>query len=444
MTDDIRTILERFPAILEQVRPLTASQRRSLPEDIFRLSRLLTTERRELVQPYWGNPALVSAYVYYFLPWNMVRLAWLLRLFPLPALPELADAAHAWLVDMGSGPLSLPLALWLARPDLRSAPIRVFAQDSSRQPLALGQRLLQGLAASLGQTAWPVTIHQGPLESATRTASQRRAPGDRLWLVSAANVLNEFCQGRHNGQHRTRQWETDGEDEDSAQAGLEMRLAPLLEQLGAVLQRASGASLLCVEPGTRLGGKIVMQARSLLLAQGLHMLAPCTHGRHCPLERGRSWCHFTFPAQDAPRWLTELSARANLAKDMLSLSPLLATHAGSAGEATPQAGTLAARVVSAPFAVPGLRGRARYACTGRGLVLLEDAAALPSGAVREIVLPADARRDSKSGALIVPAGAPRAKAACPEKRATAARNPRPGAQSTGQKRSRSRQGQRKP
>ena len=72
---DARTALERLPEALHKVWPLNAAHRRSLPEDVAALSRLLTTERRDLRHPYWSSPAFVSAYLYYFLPWNLLRLA---------------------------------------------------------------------------------------------------------------------------------------------------------------------------------------------------------------------------------------------------------------------------------------------------------------------------------------------------------------------------------
>lgn len=79
-----REALERLPEALAKVRPLSAAHRRSLPEDVADLSRLLTTERGALNRPYWSSPAFVSAYLYYFLPWNLLRLTRLLSGLPLP------------------------------------------------------------------------------------------------------------------------------------------------------------------------------------------------------------------------------------------------------------------------------------------------------------------------------------------------------------------------
>ena len=121
-----------------------------------------------------------------------------------------------------------------------------------------------------------------------------------------------------------------------------------------------------------------MRLRALALEGGLAALAPCPHNAACPLlsgQGGRTWCHFTFDSRDAPDWLLRLSTEAGLPKSGLSLAPLLlgpdAENAPVAGQGT----GLPARVLSAPFPVPGLAGRGRYACTAQGLALLEDAEA---------------------------------------------------------------------
>lgn len=141
-----REALERLPEALAKVRPLSAAHRRSLPEDVADLSRLLTTERGALNRPYWSSPAFVSAYLYYFLPWNLLRLTRLLSGLPLPdpgaaVVPE----SEALLLDAGSGPLTLPLALWLARPLWREAPVRVLGPGQRGSAPGIGQGAVQGL-----------------------------------------------------------------------------------------------------------------------------------------------------------------------------------------------------------------------------------------------------------------------------------------------------------
>lgn len=438
-----REALERLPEALAKVRPLSAAHRRSLPEDVADLSRLLTTERGALNRPYWSSPAFVSAYLYYFLPWNLLRLTRLLSGLPLPdpraaVVPE----SEALLLDAGSGPLTLPLALWLARPLWREAPVRVLALDSAAQPLELGKALFRVWGEILGQKTWPVHTARGPLESLARHAAPllcgaqgaarpaERGPGlhrqaaVRPWLISAANVLNELPPGRRSGGRAQEEEEEScalGRPQDERLERLLDALAPLLfcceDSQGRAQAAPDAPILLFVEPGTRLGGITVTRLRALALERGLNVMAPCTHQAACPLLTGkgnRSWCHFTFDGLGAPDWLRRLSADAGLTKSSLSLSPLLLSpepHAKHAPEEpapvlssvteVSERGVQPARVLSAPFAVPGLAGRARYACAAAGLLLLEDAETLASGDALPIRATADAPRDAKSRALVI-------------------------------------------
>ncbi|MBD5647423.1 MAG: hypothetical protein HDQ89_07315 [Desulfovibrio sp.] len=407
--------LARLPEALARVRPLSAAHRRTLPEDIAELSRALTAERAELRRPYWSRPAFVSAYLHYFLPWNLVRLA---RLFRGLSLPPPAGEGPALLLDAGSGPLTVPLALWLARPEWRALPLQVLALDSASQPLELGRALFAALGDELGDTVWSVRLAKGPLESLASRAQPLRAAGGRPWLITAANVLNEVRPPRGGRGGGTREDEDDGED-DGGSGPVEEKLdrllaawaplfAPTADGGEAGAEEGNLPSLLFVEPGTRLGGTTLMRLRALALEGGLHAVAPCTSDNPCPLRRG-AWCHFTFSPAGAPRWLAELSAAAGLAKRSLSLSPLL-LRAGEADDEAPAADKAPpnqARVLSSPFEVPGVNGLARYACAAGGLALLEDAGALATGSLVDLGEAGKARphggkprRDARSGARI--------------------------------------------
>lgn len=425
-----QTALRRLPEALARVRPLTGAHRRSLPEDIAALSRALTAERAELRRPYWSRPAFVSAYLHYFLPWNLVRLTRLFRGLPLPP----PGPGPSLLLDAGAGPLTVPLALWLARPEWRSAPVEVLALDSASQPLELGRALFDAWGEVLGEPVWPVRLERGPLESLASRALPLQRQGARPWLITAANVLNEVRparRGRGNGaapeagegdagdgdmEDMAEGWE--GGREDALGERLDRLLgawAPLLAPYetpvaGAKAPPAGAApALLFVEPGTRLGGKNLMRLRELALEGGLHAVAPCTADTPCPLRRG-TWCHFTFSPQGAPRWLAELTAAAGLAKRSLSLSPLLltVTPQGAPGEGAHLKGAgRQARILSSPFAVPGVDGLARYACAPCGLALLEHAGPVASGSLVRLG-PEASRRDVRSGARIFSAGPKRA------------------------------------
>jgi hypothetical protein len=200
----------------------------------------------------------------------------------------------------------------------------------------------------------------------------------RPWLISAVNVLNELKTER---------------------APLEARLAAFAEQAARLLH-AQGA-LLCVEPGTRLGAKLVQSLREKSLALGLAPVQPCPHVQPCPLQGTRNWCHFSLSTQGTPDWLAQLAREARLPKKDLHLSFMLLQRQAIRRQETIRGGRaecLEARVISAPFKVAGTDSPARYACSARGLLLLTRAADMPSGALVEVQWPARPRRDDHSGA----------------------------------------------
>jgi ribosomal protein RSM22 (predicted rRNA methylase) len=63
------------------------------------------------------------------------------------------------------------------------------------------------------------------------------------------------------------------------------------------LWAATAQALVVIEPGTPAGYGRVIEIRSLLIAAGAHVAAPCPHEHDCPLV-APDWCHF---AQRLPR-----------------------------------------------------------------------------------------------------------------------------------------------
>ncbi len=362
--------LQDLPKALDVVIPLQAKHRRALPFAIDELSSRLTIERGLIKQAYWSAPRLTAAYMWYFLPWNILRLSRLLATLNIPEPLPLPTRAQGTpkprlFVDMGSGPLSLPIALWLAKPEWREHELNVLCLDTSPHPLQLGQKLFSIIAGE--RSPWRII----PVRSQLETAHLEMHKIDAVpWLISAANVCNELKL----------------QDE---------RTYKIMEHLRPAL-KASDSSLLIVEPGTRLGGKTIVALRDAALEYDLKPISPCPHMHECPLEESRTWCHFTFDTHASPKWLNDLSNAAKLRKEALSLAFILL--AGS--EKQPQSNK--ARIISAPFNVPNLMGESRYACCEQGLALLSNAGALPSGALVDIKQSSNqTRTDSKSGALIL-------------------------------------------
>lgn len=412
--------------------PLSAAHAKDLPFAVRDLSRLLTSERDGLARSYWASPRLASAYLRYFLPWNLYRLAWLLPGLALDLEPG------ASVLDLGSGPLTLPLALWCARPDLRSVPLRFVCVDVAAKAMEHGKSILSSVAGP--ESPWTVELVRAPFDRAIRQARDKNYA-----LVMAGNVLNEIC---------------------ACPPEADTHLAGRLEDMAAFMADAlaPGGRLLLIEPGTRLGGKLIALFRKGALRHALAPLSPCTHEGPCPMEAAAAhggsaysgWCHFIHPVSGAPASLENLTRRAHLEKESLAVSCLflerpartggadtrgskasfavaaereadeldelevlyremMEEDAGASGPGIasapvslaerPFAARCPMRVISGPIRLPGHEEPARYACCEYGLVLLEDARRIPSGAGAVAALPERPRRDAKTGALLLrPAG----------------------------------------
>ena len=57
------------------------------------------------------------------------------------------------------------------------------------------------------------------------------------------------------------------------------------------LWRATGDTLVIVEPGTPAGWQRILAARRQLIEEGAQVIAPCSHAHACPLKPP-DWCHF--------------------------------------------------------------------------------------------------------------------------------------------------------
>lgn len=362
--------LEILPESLNVAMPLKRGHRSDLPDAVRELSNLLTTERAEMARPYWSSPRFVSAYLRYFLPWNLLRIG---RLLESLTLPDPSLVAEPLAVDLGSGPLSFPIALWLSSPQWRRTPLRFVCADTAPRPLELGRVVLEDLAQRLGEPlVWDIRLERAPLLQALRGLSTQPL------LITAGNVLNE--------------WQVQTPRMPDA------TFAERLGEVASVLSRSihPQGQVLIVEPGTRLGGTLTATLRSAALEENLFPIAPCTHTMPCPLEgrRDRGWCHVHYEDDPgAPGWLATLAKDASLSKYGLSLS-----YVQLSPTRTTQTSNFPARIISQALAVPG-HGLARYGCTEQGLVLIARSRGLEPGALVNVA--ATDERDSKSGALHV-------------------------------------------
>jgi hypothetical protein len=376
LTPETRRILDSFPSLIDRVFPLPSRFRRLLAKDVAELSRLLTSDRTERGGSYLGRPNLLSAYLRYFLPWNLYRLCRLL-----PALPlSLADGDAV--NDLGSGPLTLALALWICRPELRSLSLEFRCLDRTGTALEAGKKLFAALCAQAGGSPWTIKTIRGEIRRNGALSLVLR--GKPAALSAAVNIFNEIF------------WNFSPADRE----GL-VRLADGSGRLLASLTAEQGV-ILAVEPGIPRSGEFISLLREALTGAGRPPLAPCVHGGVCPFPGAGKWCHFAFGTEDAPRELHRLSAAAGLPKERAAVSFLLAGKGPVPDEAVPGKGAQAARLISDPFPVGDGRW-GRYGCGAAGLVLAvgsrKAAGEAVSGTLR--LYESSGGKDPKTGAAVV-------------------------------------------
>ncbi|MBO4508554.1 MAG: hypothetical protein J5747_07925 [Spirochaetaceae bacterium] len=394
--EESNKILERFDLLLQDIKPLNSKQLAHLPENIRELSHLLTDERSSRRIGYMNSTVFLAAYTRYFMWWNLVRLSPVFSGFcknenTKEVFSELTD--DSVLLDIGSGPLTVPVALWLAAPELRTKKLTFYCLDYSQTALALGEEILLSVAAKTAaatpnQKLWQIVRVKG----AMGTAIKRKAD-----VVFCANMFNELF------------WDTPQplEQVSKKYAG---ELLPYLKEK---------ASVFVAEPGVPRAARFVSLLRDSLMRKGFMPLSPCPHTGVCPMDgrKGGKWCHFTLLTDeaDAPEKLLKISASAGIPKDRASLSFIFASsvETGSRETAALMAQKLATeiknacglkvRVVSDSIKL-GDRGSGRYSCSEAGLTLLvAPEKAFTSGDMLETAITSEQvkklPRDKKSGAV---------------------------------------------
>ncbi|QJB58220.1 small ribosomal subunit Rsm22 family protein [Pseudodesulfovibrio sp. zrk46] len=351
--------LERFGAILKKVWPLKGRHREHLKYDIRDMSRALTSERSERKAEYMSDAKFLSPYLTYFLPWNLYRMS---RLFTGLEL-DIPDGSEV--VDLGSGPLTAVIALWMSRPHLRDRKLNFTCMDRAPKSLQAGLKLFKELAGE--DTPWRVrTVKANFMDRINRKAD----------LLIAANAFNEL-----DWSGRVARPQADK---------LTKHMVNSVKETGRIL---------LIETGVRLTGRIISELRVQMLESGFKPIAPCPHVEECPmpaLGKGMPWCHFNFSVKGAPKWLGLLSSEARLEKDGVTMNFLYLSRKGSKNWG-------AVRTISEPFRLHG--GQGQYACSHKGLTLVdygEKQRPLFPGQLITQEWPANPKIDFKSKAVILP------------------------------------------
>lgn len=390
--EDAFKILQEFNRIVYDSHPLGSKQQAQLPNIIRELSHQLTDERGERRIGYMNQTETLAAYVHYYVWWNLVRLV---RLFA--NLPEdyfrFSDSAVC--LDIGSGPLTVPIALMLARPELRKKNLTWYCMDLSAQSMAFGEDVFITVAARLQCEPWKIIRVKGQLGTTLK---------EKVNFVTCANALNEIY-----------------EDVSMPPDFLAKKYC---EKVLAYTDRErSDTRILIVEPGVPRAARFLSQFRDAFIRRGYAPCSPCTHCAECPMQgkKGGKWCNYAFSTYDAPAGLKRLSETARLPKERAVLS-FVALRAVKKSKNTEESNTglikqdeittdlnksLKVRIASDEIRLP--MGRSGYyACSENGLMLIRTHRRLFSGQCLELDMSKLKSTDSmpvdeKSGAFIVDA-----------------------------------------
>ncbi len=386
--EDSVEILKNFNKIVAQTRNLSGKQQTLLPKIIKNLSHQLTDDRNSRRVGYMNDAGQISAYITYFMWWNLVRLTRLFANLPQDSF-KLSD--NDVCLDLGSGPLTVPTALWLSRPELRSKKLTFYVLDLSQNVLAAGEEIFLSVVAKTIQPEgepWKIIRVKGPLGT-----SIKQKPA----LITCANVFNELAQTNEMPpDYLAKTYVADIEkyfEKDSAKA----------------------QTVFIIEPGDPHSARLVSLMRDSLIRRNFMPLSPCPHIHACPMA-GRTastpngkWCNFAFDTLNAPEELLKLSKNANLTKERAALSFVLARREGESAQKiqlTDSEKTLKLRVASDFIKLPEFHKSGYYCCSDLGLVLALDTTNVQpkNGDLLTVERPANLKSlqtDRKSGALIL-------------------------------------------
>lgn len=302
--EDTKALLNSFDLIIKDALKLSSKQTASVPKDIRILFHELTNERGSRKVNYLNNPVKLTAYIYHYMWWNLVRISKLIGNLDF----DLKDGDI--IADFGCGPMTLMCAFWIAKPELRSKKLHWYCADISGKALAAGEALFNSLFAFTNQNAG---IEQTSNWKLTKLNGSFGLPlKEKVNLFVSANMFNEIF------------WDSSIKIEGEAE-----RAAKTIQHY---LQK-NGAALI-IEPGIPLAGEFVSALRKNFIEKKYKIISPCPHVEICPIPGRKTaeqnnikypiasdkWCHFSFYADDAPSKLVELSEAARLEKTRASLS----------------------------------------------------------------------------------------------------------------------------
>jgi len=164
------------------------------------------------------------------------------------------------------------------------------AELARRRPQFSPQTLLDA-GAGPGTAAWAATSAYPGISAVAFLDN------NQPFLKLASGLA---AQGEHLALQRARALNADlGNLPDDLSADLVVAAYALAElpvveagDTAAALWKTCENTLVVIEPGTPQGFARIHRVRAALIAEGAHLIAPCTHMKSCPILLP-DWCHFS-------------------------------------------------------------------------------------------------------------------------------------------------------
>lgn len=374
---DAQAVLDNFDNIVQSIKPLNTKQIAKLPSSINNLSHQLTDQRDKRRVGYMNSTEELSSYVRYFSWWNLVRLT---KIFSNMKEEDFILNDNDFCIDFGSGPLTVVIALWLARPELREKKLTWYCVDISQSSLSLGEDLYLSIAAKTppknkeANPNWNIIRIKGELGTSIKNKAS---------FITSANMFNEINQKSSLPTEQLTK-----------------------NHIASILSYAKkDASIFIAEPGIPTSANFIALSRDEFISNNYKIISPCPHEKKCPMHGTHAklggktkWCNFAFTTEKAPNKLLKLSNDANLPKERAVISFVFASNLYKNAK-----NTLDLRIASDSFWLPG-NNSGFYCCSNLGLILLVNKSKhnLSSGSLLTIQLDStQLKTDPKTQAKII-------------------------------------------
>ena len=311
LPENLSCYIEALLDAIQTAFPLSAAHKKNLQYAIRELSRDLTSERTERRKDYLGMPRSLAAYLNYFLPWNVLRISQII------ANLEIKLSSGDSILDIGSGPWTVPIAFWIARPELRSVKLHWILGDRVKKPLESGKAIFTAfiqLAANLLSKSGDASGSDGASGNNSKSGDNS---GDRLSKNSDQDDISDSSTSGKTSQSGSASydelaqncpWEFTCVREQFPSLALQKRDRPfalitaanVLNELfwddrihldvraqGVLKSFAGntvpGTRVLIIEPGEPRSGTMLAALRESTIIHNGTILGPCTHAKSCPM-----------------------------------------------------------------------------------------------------------------------------------------------------------------